>query len=141
MAYVIYCEDKNPSQFSRIAANVTERDQHLHGTMQHHEISESDFNDLKNNIKFASGWDGTNITYTNTEQIENQEDLQSYLNNLIKSIEYLLKFNYDMPTNHWQTYLDYLKTVDVSTIPLPIASWEKYCSDNSITYYSLLQKP
>ena len=141
MAYVIYCEDKNPSEFSRIAENTTERDNLLHGTMRSHEISTNDFNDLKNNLKFASGWDGTNITYTSLPRIENQQELENYINSLIYSIEKILKYDYGVSMSHWETYLDYLKNVDTSNISTPMDSWEKYCSDNSITYYSLLQRP
>ena len=142
MAYVIYCEDKNPGQLSRIAADVNERDNHLHGTMKYHEISESDFNDLKNNVKTAIGWDGTNITYKiHSGSISTVENLEEYLNMLKEDITSFLKVDYGYSTDHWQTYLDYLNTVDASTITLPIDSWEKYCSDNSITFYSMLQKP
>jgi len=142
MAYVIYCEDKNPGQLSRIAADVNERDNHLHGTMKYHEISESDFNDLKNNVKTAIGWDGTNITYKiHSGSISTVENLEEYLNILREDITSFLKKDYGYSTDHWQTYLDYLNTVDASTITLPIDSWEKYCYDNSITFYSLLQKP
>ena len=141
MAYVIYCEDRNPGQLSRIAADATERDKHLHGTMQYHEITESEFNDLKNNVKNASGWDGTNIIYKNTSPINCAEGLENYLTMLKKDITRFLEKDYGYSTSHWQTYLDYLNTVDTSTINFPIDSWEKYCSDNSITFYSLLQKP
>lgn len=141
MAYVIYNHDSTPDKLSRITNDSDEKTAWLEKNMLVHEITESDFNDLKNNIKFPDGWDGTNIIYTDKLALENEEQLTNYLNGLKSQIEDILQYDYNVSMDAWQTYLTYLNNFDVSTVSFPIASWEKYCDDNSITFQSLLIRP
>ena len=141
MAYLIHNRDGNPSNFSRITNSESEKTEWLNKGMLVHEISENDFNDLKNNLKHAVSWDGTNVTYENNDPIEDVEHLNSIIKGLISNIEHILKSNYGVSMSHFEDYLAFLKTFDTSTVNFPIDSWEKYCSDNSITFQSLLIRP
>ena len=139
MAYVIYNHGATPNQFSRITNDENEKTAWLEKNMLVHEISESDFNYIKNNLKFTTGWDGTNITYTDiVPPMPTKEDLDSYLEGLKKQIEQLVLEGAD---DAWQTYLTYLNDFETSTVSFPIHSWEQYCSDNSIPFQSLHIRP
>lgn len=142
MAYVIYNHGATPNEISRITNDENEKTSWLEKGMLVHEITESDFNDLKNNIKSADGWDGTNIIYSDivgSNAYESTEQLDNYLAGLKEQIEYIISEG--EVDDAWQTYLTYLNNFDTSTVSFPIASWEKYCSDNSITFQSLLIRP
>mgnify|MGYP003111132768 CR=1 FL=1 len=139
MAYVIYNHGDTPNHFSRITNDENEKTAWLEKKMLVHEISESDFNDIKNNLKFTDGWDGTNIIYTDiVPPMQTQEQLDSYLVGVKEQIEQLVLEGAD---DAWQTYLNYLNNFDTSTVSFPIPSWEKYCSDNSITFQSFWIRP
>ena len=107
-------------------------------------ISDSDFNSLRQRSKIVS-LSGDSVTFEDASvTYDNQDQLSDYLNNnLIPIMDQFLQNNesngmYDAINN----YKNICKNTDLSTITYPLnSSWEKYCEDNSITYYHPLQIP
>jgi len=106
-------------------------------------ISDSDFQSVRNNTKVAV-LSGDTVSYTDFDtSFLNAEDLTMYLNQVKSTID---SFIQGRPSNSMITeltnYRDYIDSFDVSSLTYPIdKSWEKYCEDNSITYYHPLQIP
>ena len=122
-------------------------------------VDDTNFNAVLFNTKTVK-LDNDNLVYTSTivppdpnppagktindDRYPNQGTLENYLNNSVKPI--LKEFLDSNPDNSMysdvKSYYDYLTSLDLSTLTYPIAdTWEKYCSDNSISYYHPLQIP
>lgn len=144
MAFII-ASKSNKGSVHRIAANQTDLDSL--GLVQSHysieTISDADFNNLKNNTKTIASHDGTNYVYNDTTA-DFTADMYADAFRISKEA---LKRAIEKEPSHadaagWQTYLNYLESFDLSTITFPINKpWEKYCEDNSVTYYNVLQLP
>ena len=85
------------------------------------------------------------VSFTNLDQLvfDQQSVLDQYLQGIISDINNLAVAN---PSNAMlaqaNSYKDTLEAFDTSTITYPLnSSWEKYCSDNSITFLHPLQIP
>ena len=106
-------------------------------------ISDSDFQSVRNNTKVAV-LSGDTVSYTDVEtSFNNAEGLTMYLNQVKSTID---SFIQGRPSNSMITaltnYRDYIDSFDVSSLTYSLdKSWEKYCEDNSITYFHPLQIP
>tara|TARA_R100001460_G_scaffold98568_1_gene141474 strand:+ start:259 stop:687 length:429 start_codon:yes stop_codon:yes gene_type:complete len=142
MAYLIF-ENNN---LYKIAANENDKNSlNLSNIAVSVEISDSDFIAIKSNQKEVT-YDGSTLNFVDnpTEGItQTQEQIESCISDTIKYIDNFLKNN---PSNAMApgitSYKEYLQSFDSSSLSYPINKrWEKYCEDNSITYYSTLQIP
>jgi len=73
-----------------------------------------------------------------------QSDLEAYLDRIVKPAckEFVDNGTGNSMHSGVQAYYNYLVNLDLSTLSFPMSNtWEKYCSDNSITYYHPLQIP
>ena len=145
MAYFIF----NQNQLYKIAADDTAKNKILEDISNYTEktVSTADFNRVRLNEDFATLDANDNIVFEPTLDAENRyttsSQLQGCINNIKKYFEAWLVDHSNHPDK--QIYADYLTTLesfDVSTVTLPTDdSWEKYCNDNSITFYHPLQLP
>ena len=122
------------------------------------DVSDSEFNNLRNKTKLITGHDGTNYTFndnpsTSTDTPEDPDSVPSIhetaaqlrleLDGIVALCNAFLESN----SGHaWyssiETYRNYCRDFDESSITYPLTkSWEKYCEDNSTTYYHPLQIP
>jgi hypothetical protein len=122
------------------------------------DVSDSEFNNLRNNTKIITGHNGSNYTYddnpaTSSDSPEDSDSvpsihetaaqLRSELDGIVAVCNSFLESN----SGHaWyssiETYRNYCRDFDESSITYPLTkSWEKYCEDNSTTYYHPLQIP
>lgn len=107
------------------------------------QISNSDFQLIKNNTKYAE-LHGDTVSYTDkVVDFEDANALRSYLNQIKSELNSSIE---GRPSNPMVTalssYKDYIDTFDVNSLTYPLGkSWEKYCEDNSITYFNTLQIP
>tara|TARA_R110001592_G_scaffold318925_1_gene596191 strand:- start:2601 stop:3041 length:441 start_codon:yes stop_codon:yes gene_type:complete len=146
MTYLIF----QNNNLYKIAANENDKNSlNLSDTSTSVEITESEFLEIRTGRKDVS-YDGTNITYIDRyadpeaeiDPIE-AEMLQAYHSGVIKLIDQFLESNPNNPMFSAITnYKTYLEGFDHSTLTYPMTqSWEKYCQDNSITYFHPLQIP
>ena len=144
MAYII-TSDEIKTNVSGIARDASARD-NMEMSLQcvAHEIGEAEFINLKNNTKRVSDHDGTNFVYVDmaTEFVE-ENNLKTYLGIKSKAIAQIIEKYPDHPDmTIWTTYKNLIDNYDTSTITFPLnTSWEKYCEDNSIDYFHLLELP
>ncbi len=111
-------------------------------------MSIEDFKKIQLQTHTISSYDGSNFVFEQpsndltTEQRETVELVQNNLNNLSNNINIWLEDNNGHAKySEWSNYKNYIDNVDVASI-LPLnKSWEKYCSDNSITFKNLLELP
>ena len=106
--------------------------------------SDSDFENVRTNQSEATMSGGV-VSFTNLDQLvfDQQSVLDQYLQEVISDINNLAVGD---PSNAMlaqaNSYKDTLEAFDTSTITYPLnSSWEKYCSDNSITFLHPLQIP
>jgi len=106
-------------------------------------VSDSDFNNVKQNKKSVKLSSDTVVYEDLSFNFTAQENLQSYINEVITHLEYFLQNNSSNSMySVLETYRDLLQSVDISSISYPLSkSWEEYCVENSITYYNPLQIP
>ena len=144
MAYIITA-DETKTNVSGIARDASARDNmEMSAPCIAHEISEADFNNLKNSTKRVSDHDGTNFVYVDMiTEFEEENDLTNYLVVVSNAVSEIIKKYPEHPDmTIWTTYKDLIDNFDKSTITFPLAtSWEKYCEDNSISYFNLLELP
>ena len=153
MAYLIFSQD---GFTSKICANDEEKNNLVLPNPEEFvikSVSESDFNLVKSNQKWAS-LSGDTITYTDVLDPGNGDTVRYSSATVLKDYFTYLKSFMSKIKNHPShpihdgviAYINYLDTVDVDSIipnaetPLE-SSWEKYCLDNSITFYHCLQIP
>jgi len=145
MAYII----STPDNFVyRIAANDTHKNNMncLFPPYKTFDISDADFTKLKSGIAEATiSNDAVTISDLNDYVIENETQLQEILKDNIKHINFFLN-NTSNESNALyadiQNYRNYLQSFDTSSLTYPVnKGWEKYCEDNSITYFNNLQIP
>ena len=113
-------------------------------------ISDEDFNSVKQNLKHIS-LEGDNVSLQDPESelytLDNFDALSQYISAVV-----LPKVNAFVENNQsnsmWSSINDYKIVLDETVagrqntdITYPVNSWEKYCEDNSITYYHPLQIP
>lgn len=146
MAYLVFSTD---GLCVKICANDEEKNNLILPNIEEYTIksvSESDFTLVKSNQKWAS-LSGDTINYTDIDSIfvssaalkTHFDILKPYLSNV--------KNHPSHPIHDGVVaYINYLDSVDTNSIipneqtPLQY-SWEKYCLDNSITFYHPLQIP
>lgn len=124
-------------------------------------VSDSEFASIRNNTKSIAGHDGTSYTYvdflsTETDpnnppsdptavasNFETSDQLRQELDIIANTCNQFIESNADHPwRTSIQTYKDYLVSFDTTSVTFPMTiSWEKYCEDNSISYYHPLQIP
>lgn len=109
-------------------------------------LSDEEFNSLKQNLKEASLVDNS-ISFKDLSCVfETENQLKNYLQSVVlKCIELFLENNKSNSMwNGVNTYKIEVEKIinDEVTLTYPVnSSWEKYCEDNSITYYHPLQIP
>ena len=106
--------------------------------------SDSDFENVRTNQSEATMSGGV-VSFTNltTLGFDEQAGLDQYLQMIINDINDFVSAS---PSNAMvaqaNSYKGTLEGFDTSTITYPLSgSWEKYCSDNSITFLHPLQIP
>jgi len=124
-------------------------------------VSDSEFANIRNNTKSIASHDGTSYTYvdflsTETDpnnppsdptaiasNFETSDQLRQELDIIANTCNQFIESNADHPwRTSIQTYKDYLVSFDTTSVTFPMTiSWEKYCEDNSISYYHPLQIP
>ena len=145
MAYFIF----ENNYLSKIAANDADKNSlNLSPTAVVKSVSDTDFEEVRQLIKRVSLFDGTNITYevfeiTGETPILNEDDAKLGNKGVIKIMNDFLQSNSSNSMySAVSDYKNYLESFDYSTITYPMTvSWEKYCSDNSITFFHPLQIP
>tara|TARA_R110000796_G_scaffold251856_1_gene384241 strand:+ start:759 stop:1196 length:438 start_codon:yes stop_codon:yes gene_type:complete len=145
MAYFIF----ENNYLSKIAANDADKNSlNLSPTAVVKSVSDTDFEEVRQLIKRVSLFDGTNITYevfeiTGETPIPNEDDAKLGNKGVIKIMNDFLQSNSSNSMySAVSDYKNYLESFDYSTITYPMTvSWEKYCSDNSITFFHPLQIP
>tara|TARA_R100000900_G_scaffold133062_1_gene109675 strand:+ start:1555 stop:1980 length:426 start_codon:yes stop_codon:yes gene_type:complete len=100
------------------------------------DISDSDFNGYITNQKGVS-IDGSTATFTDYEaepQAQDEASLQNQFDIFTTRANDYLKGNSSKQFGvRLKAYVDYLPTVDKSSLTYPI-NWEKHCLDNSIDF-------
>lgn len=100
------------------------------------DISDSDFNGYITNQKGVS-IDGSTATFTDYEaepQAQDEASLQNQFDVFTSKANDYLKGNSSKQFGvRLKAYVDYLPTVDKSSLTYPI-NWEKHCFDNSIDF-------
>jgi hypothetical protein len=154
MAYFIF---NNQNNLVKIALNDADKNSLNIDSYTVEDVSTSDANSVMFNQSTVS-YDGNTVILTpidrsvkpgsmNTDTTTIYPDstsLEKYLDNCV--IPALKDFVSNQTSNSMYTsinnYLTYLKSLDYSTVTYPIEySWEKYCNDNSITFFHPLQIP
>ncbi|NND24041.1 MAG: hypothetical protein HKN86_05040 [Acidimicrobiia bacterium] len=163
MAYFILNPNETDyTNIYRIAANDTDKDNlNLDAENISVDVSDSDFNNLRNGMKLISSWDGTNYTFVDalpTNQPTPPDDptsspaffsaadqVSAHINDVVEICNAFINApnNASNPLfSSIESYKNYLTSFDTSTLSFPMTvSWEKYCEDNSISYYHPLQIP
>jgi|TARA_R100000482_G_scaffold111349_1_gene53701 hypothetical protein len=108
-------------------------------------LSDEDFSAVRQGLKKISlSGDTVNLVEDNYT-FPDQTTLSNYINKVvIPALDQFLESNEEHPM--WTAINNYKfqisEQIDLSTITYPLNStWEKYCEDNSITYYHPLQIP
>ena len=100
------------------------------------DISDSDFNSYVTNQKEVT-IDGSTATFTDFESeltMPDEAGLQNKFDQFTTRANDYLKGNSSKQFGvRLKAYVDYLSTVDTSSLTYPI-NWEKHCSDNSIDF-------
>jgi len=101
-------------------------------------ISDDDFNSYVTNIKEPIVSDG-NVSFqayptTGIIKHENESQLKTHFEMFKNLANLFIKNNSERQLAvQCQNYLNYLNTVDMSSLSYPI-NWEKHCHDNSIVF-------
>ena len=149
MAYILF--DNFNSNPYRIAANDSDLGNLNYSTDLYNvvDVSDSDFASVRQNLKAATYSDGS-ISYTDITPptgepagFNDAASLETYFDTINEEIDIFLSSENNNPMASGITdYQTYLKDLDTSTLTFPMtATWEKYCDDNSISYYHPLQIP
>lgn len=108
-------------------------------------LSDEDFSAVRQGLKKISlSGDTVNLVEDNYT-FPDQTTLSNYINKVVvPALDQFLESNEEHPM--WTAINNYkfqiTEQIDLSTITYPLNStWEKYCEDNSITYYHPLQIP
>tara|TARA_R110002126_G_scaffold134743_1_gene278928 strand:- start:3700 stop:4128 length:429 start_codon:yes stop_codon:yes gene_type:complete len=142
MAYIIF---NNANSLMNIAANDSDLNSLNIVLADNSEVSVSDTDFLKVKTGTYATYDGTNVTLIDQEFLfTNIPDLESYINKVV--IEKITQFSQANMDNSLYTglnnYKEFLENFDYSSVSFPLnISWEKYCEENSITFYHPLQIP
>lgn len=148
MAYFVFQKDSDNLEgtLCKIAENQSDLDL-LNINKSDYKIIEdsfSNFSDVKLNKKIAVSYNNNVITYNNLNTVfQNYIELQSNIDNQIKSIEQFLNNN----SNHsqysiWNNYKNQLKSLKVKNIQYPLnKSLEQYLNDSGQTFLNTLQLP
>jgi hypothetical protein len=88
------------------------------------EVSQTDFNDVKYELKSALKYNGNNIVYQNIDKIIfTKDDLNKYIVNFIKNIDFFIQNNPNHGLfNLWNDYNNQLKSFNLDTLTYP---WNK----------------
>lgn len=144
MAYLVFSTD---GLCAKICANDEEKNNLIlpnESNFVIKSVSESDFTLVKSNQKWASlsgdtiNYTDVDVTFASSAQLKTHFDmLKSYLSHIENHPSHPIH-------DGVVAYISYLDGVNVDSIvpnaetPLE-CSWEKYCLDNSITFYHPLQ--
>ena len=145
MAYLII---NNDGFLYKIAANDTDKnnqncDFSIYTTI---DISDDDFLKIKQELVDINISDGS-ATFTDrdfTNHSVEEDQLKKQHENILLILKNFLNANNSSNSfyDNCLSYKNYLETLDYSTITFPLTkTWEKYCEDNSITYFHPLQIP
>ena len=148
MAYLIFSTVSNPSCES--LCKIAETEEHLNNLNIIKEnyvikiISDSDFNNIKNNTKEILSVDGDNITYKEvmpTATIDSKEDFDNRTQYNIKLITKLLNNSTNSVFKSlYEDYLETLNNLDSTTITFPLnQKYEQYLESQSLFYLHSLQ--
>ena len=144
MAYVLVDNGRDKTDVNRICLDdASLANFNVPSNIQKVSITTSEFNNLKNGTKVISGHDGTNYSFADSSHSFTEQALKDYHQDVIQRCNDFLNSN---PSNSlWSNIKDYrdlLLDYDYSSITFNLdKSWEKYCEDNSITYFHPLQIP
>tara|TARA_B100000085_G_scaffold129973_2_gene118370 strand:+ start:49 stop:543 length:495 start_codon:yes stop_codon:yes gene_type:complete len=164
MAYfILNPNETDKTKILRIAANDADKaNLFINERHQVIEVSDEEFNSLRNQTKRIIGHDGSNYQWEESPPTaepvplppENQGEvpfvhavsarLRRKLDNTIEICDAFLT---EMNVNHpWyssiETYRNFIRDFDVDSLSFPMyITWEKYCEDNGINYYHPLQIP
>ena len=102
------------------------------------DISDDDFNSYVTNQKRISVDDG-NVVFSDeletSPQFKDADTLKHYFNIFKEQANLYLNNNSEKQLGvKIQEYVNYLNTVDTSSLSYPI-NWEKYCFENSIVFF------
>jgi|5_EtaG_2_1085323.scaffolds.fasta_scaffold57766_2 hypothetical protein len=146
MAYLVFSID---GYCAKICANDEEKNNLVLPTTEEYvikSVSESDFINVKSNQKWAT-LSGDTINYTDVDVTFSSSDrLKTHFDNLKTYLSRVENHPSHPIHDGVVAYMNYLDGVDTASIipnaetPLE-SSWEKYCLDNSITFYHPLQIP
>tara|TARA_R100001440_G_scaffold16293_7_gene27787 strand:- start:8760 stop:9212 length:453 start_codon:yes stop_codon:yes gene_type:complete len=100
------------------------------------DITTEEFNDVKNGVKFVLSHNGETVSFntrdTSEDFFDTENDLKTYINDLLERFETYLQFNSSKPlANTVTVYSDWLKNLDTSSVSLN-SSLEKYASDQGV---------
>jgi hypothetical protein len=102
------------------------------------DISDDNFNSYVTNQKIISVDDG-NVVFTDepetSPQLNDADTLKNYFNIFKEQANLYINNNSERQLAvKIKEYVNYLDTVDTSSLSYPI-NWEKYCSENSISFF------
>ena len=148
MAYIIYT---NENKLVGIADNDADRDSY-NGieNLQAVSVSDSNYDKVKNNEVIIGDYDSANSQHNLQERetelipvIEGVDQLNQHVSDLKERLNSFLEVPENESKTMWtrcNDYHSYLESLDTSSLTYPINStWERYCSDNSISYVNTLQ--
>jgi len=100
-------------------------------------VDNTDYTGVKLGTKDVDFKNGNQVTYVshNLAHFNNHDTLVSYINSIIPLIEDWLTLNNSKPlASNVTTYLNYLKSIDISSFTYPLNySLESYVEDQGIT--------
>ena len=136
MAYVIL----NNGNFFRVAKTEADKnDINLADRVKTIvDISDDDFNSYTTNQKKINISNG-NVSFSDIPETEkfnyDEASLKIHFNNFKNLAQRYIKRNPGKQlATQLQDYINYLNTVDTASLTYPL-QWEKYCFDNSITFF------
>lgn len=155
--YIYKASENDKTHIFRIAATESDLNNLNLGAYTTISVSDSEYNNIRNSTKTVESYDGTTFTYLDNPIQEiapgktywcaynTADDLQQYLNIVIQRCNDFLEVASNSSNALFgdiTTYRDYLSSFDVSSLTYPMnINWEKYCEDNSITFFHPLQIP
>lgn len=157
MAYLIFNEI---GLIQKIASNDTQLNYHsFSSNYTIKTCTDEEFTNVRTNLKVPSLNNGVTVfenplpcfeSHTDTipgpetdPKINDEDELKKYFKSVISLIKSFIVSNRQHPLrNDLKNYKIYLEDFDFSSLNFPVTgNWEKYCEDNSITYYHPLQIP
>lgn len=155
--YIYKASENDKTRVFKIAATESDLNNLNLGAYTTISVSDSEYNNIRNSTKTIESYDGTTFTYIDNPLQEiapdktywcaynNGDELQEYLNIVIQRCNDFLEVSSNSSNSLFSdinSYKNYLSSFDVSSLTYPMnVNWEKYCEDNSITFFHPLQIP